>query len=132
MITEIQLRPFIGMAYSDDFDCADFAVHFVREFFGRNVELPGARPRGDGSENELQDLSKPYGTRTDKPVDGDFVLMFDRGYTIPTHGGIYLVVNHTPHVLHCVAKAGGSVLHPLRKLPLLGLNIEGFYKWMDR
>lgn len=132
MIQEKDIRKYIGLAYTDNFDCADFAVMFVREVFGRHVELPSVRPRGEGSQNQLHDMARPYGERTETPEDGDFVLMFDRGYTIPTHGGIYLVVNHTPHVIHCAAKAGGSVMHPLRKLPLLGLNIEGFYKWMDR
>ncbi|QYW02491.1 minor tail protein [Stenotrophomonas phage Silvanus] len=118
------------MPYSDDFDCADFAVHFVREFFGWPVRLPTERPRGDHCEEELADLSKPYGIRTDSPSDGDFVLMFDAGDTIPTHGGVYVVVDGEPSIFHNAKKAGGSVLHPIRKLPRLGLRIEGYYKWV--
>lgn len=130
MITEKQLRPYAGMPYADDFDCADFALHLVRGFFGWPVQLPSSRPRGDGSEQELCDLSKPYGTRAEQPEDGDFVLMFDVGDTIPTHGGVYVVVDNEPCIFHNAKKAGGSVLHPVRKLSNLGLRIEGYYKWV--
>ena len=34
MISEKEIRKYGAMPYSDDFDCADFAVHFVRDFFG--------------------------------------------------------------------------------------------------
>lgn len=129
MIHERDIRKYGGMPYTDDFDCADFAVHFVRDFFGWPVELPGTRPRGDGCEQELCDLSRAYGTRAETPEDGDFVLMFDMGDKLPTHGGVYLVVDGEPCIFHNAKRAGGSVLHPVRKLPLLGLRIEGFYKW---
>lgn len=130
MISEKDIRKYGGMPYSDDFDCADFALHFVRDFFGWPVNLPTERPRGGACEQELADLSKPYGTRTDAPTDGDFVLMFDTGDTIPTHGGVYVVVDGVPSIFHNARKAGGSVLHPVRKLPKLGLRIEGYYKWV--
>lgn len=129
MITEKELRPY-NCQWSESFDCADFALNFVRDFFGWPVRLPGRRPRGEGCEKELADLSKPYGTRTETPTDGDFVLMFDVGDTMPTHGGVYLVVDGVPSIFHNAKKAGGSVIHPLRKLPKLGLRIEGFYKWV--
>lgn len=130
MIDEKDIRKYGGMRYTDDFDCADFAVHFVRDFFGWPVNLPGTRPRGEGSQHELADLSKPYGIKTDAPTDGDFVLMFDTGDTLPTHGGVYLVVGGEPSIFHNAKKAGGSVLHPIRKLPKLGLRVEGYYKWV--
>jgi len=130
MIKERDIRKYGGMPYSDDFDCADFALYFVRDFFGWPVALPTERPRGGECQEELADLSKPYGVRTDDPQDGDFVLMFDAGDTIPTHGGVYLVVEGEPSIFHNAKKAGGSVLHPIRKLGRLGLRIEGYYKWV--
>lgn len=132
MITEKQLRPYVGMPYrSWEFDCADFVVYLMREFFDRDVELPSNRPRGPKACEQLETLSKPYGTVTCEPVDGDFVLMFDLGDTMPTHVGVYVELNGEAHVFHCAEKTGGSVLHPIRRLAALGLRIEGFYKWMD-
>lgn len=131
MITEAEIRQYGAMPYSDDFDCADFAVHLAREHFGKNVSLPNSRPRGDGANNELHDISKGYGTRTDDPQDGDFVLMQNMGDSVPTHCGVYLVLNGEPCVFHCAKRAGGSIIHRVRQLPRIGLKIEGFYKWLE-
>lgn len=131
MVTMRDIEPWCDMPYSSEFDCADFALHFVRGFFGKQVQLPGRRPRGPGCSEQLGEMSKAYGYRTDTPADGDFVLMYDFGDTMPTHCGVYLLINHEPHVFHSAEKAGGSVLHPIRGLSRLGLKIEGIYKWLE-
>ena len=128
-----ELQPYVGMRYTRDFDCADFAVHVARDLFGFKVTLPGDRPRGEGSEAVLGDASKAYGIPTTAPEDGDIVLMFDFGDTIsPTHVGIYVTVGRTSYVLHSAVKLGGSVMTELRKLSQLGLTVEGFYKWIPQ
>ena len=130
MISEKEVRKYAGMTYSDDFDCADFVVYFVRDFFGKDVWLPGTRPRGDDADQHLSEMSKAFGERTDDPQDGDFVLMQNIGDTTPTHGGVYLVLNGEPCVFHSTKKSGGSVIHRVRQLPRIGLKIEGIYKWL--
>ena len=111
----------------DTFDCADFVVHVQREMFGREVMLPNGRPRGIAGQVALPDLAGPYATRTDEPVDGDLVLMKERGRL--GHVGVYFWIAHEPWVLHCNEKTGCSVLHRVRDLPSYGVPIEGFYKW---
>ena len=53
--------------------------------------------------------------------------MFGRGKL--SHIGVYCVIGYVPWVLHAMRKAGQTVRHLLRELPLMGLNVEGFYKW---
>lgn len=122
---------FCGMPYDrDTFDCADFVVHVARELFGYNVTLPASRPRGKGCERHLPDISKSYGVPTTNPEDGDIVLMYDFGDTIPTHVGLFIRVGQISYVMHSAAKLGGSVMTELHNLARLGLTIEGFYKWI--
>lgn len=128
------IHPYCGMPYRrDKFDCADFAVHVARDLFGYDVTLPGTRPRGKGCEAVLGEASRAYGTPTTDPEDGDLVLLYDFGDTVsPTHVGIYIRIGRTSYLLHSAAKLGGSVMTELRKLPQLGLTVEGFYKWIPR
>lgn len=125
-----QIAPFEGMPYSDDFDCADFVVHVQKELFGREVHLPGARPRGKYAGEHLHTASQAYAYPTDTPVEGDLALMFDTGDAdIPTHAGVYVMLGGEPHVLHNAYRSGGSATHPVRALQKLGITIEGYYKW---
>lgn len=119
------------MPYTDAFDCADFALHLAREHFGKNVTLPGTRPRGTDAKHALADISKAFGVRTDTPADGDYVLMQNMGDGTPTHCGVYLTLNGEPCVFHSAKRAGGSIIHRVRQLPRIGLKIEGFYKWLE-
>ena len=112
----------------DTFDCADFVVHVQRELFGREVTLPSARPRGLRGQAALGELSKPYGERTDAPVDGDLVLMLEHGR--PAHVGVYFHLAHEGWVLHSNERNGCSVLHRVRDLPDYGAPVEGFYRWL--
>lgn len=119
---------FTGIPYCEQtMDCADFVVLVQRELFGRDFRLPSGRPRGARGQLALGDLSKPYGTRTDTPADGDLVLMFERGR--PAHVGVYFWLAYEPYVLHSCERIGESVLHRARDLPDFGAPIEGFYTW---
>lgn len=120
---------FVGMEYDEDaFDCADFVCHVMRELFGREVELPNGRPRGARGQLALGELSRPYATATDSPVDGDLVLMKQRGRA--GHVGLYFNIAGEPWVLHSNETNGASVLHRVRELPGFGAMIEGVYRWI--
>ncbi|MCD9096209.1 C40 family peptidase [Luteimonas fraxinea] len=126
----IDVEALTGMPYDESsFDCADFVVHVQRALFRREVMLPNGRPRGTRGQAALGELSKPYGVRTDAPVDGDLVLMFERGR--PAHVGVYFWLAHEAWVLHSCERIGESVLHRVRDLPDFGAPIEGFYRWLD-
>lgn len=125
-----EIAPYEGMPYTDDFDCADFVVHVAANLFGKEVHVPGARPRGKYAHEHLHGAAVQYATPTDTPTDGDLVLMFDFQDTVtPSHAGIYVMLGGEPHVMHNARNSGGSVTHPIRKLANLGINVEGFYKW---
>lgn len=125
-----QIAPYEGLPYNDDFDCADFVVHVEKGLFNREVHVPGARPRGKYASEHLHDSAQQYAFPTESPEEGDLVLMFDLNDTkVPTHAGVYVMLGGEPHVMHNALRTGGSVTHPLRHLPKLGITIEGYYKW---
>ena len=128
-----QVEPFVGMSYSDQFDCADFAVFVARELFKKDVTLPGDRPRGEGCHAALADASKAYGVPTDTPQDGDIVLMYDIGDSegSPSHVGIYIELKSLAFILHSGEKFGGSIMSRLDRLGRFGLHVEGYYKWLS-
>ena len=116
-----------GIPYNESaFDCADFFVHVQRVLFGREVALPNGRPRGARGQLALGELSKPYGTRTDAPMDGDLVVMMQAGR--PSHVGVWFFLAHEPHVLHVRAQGGFSELSPMR---MLATPVDGVYRWLD-
>lgn len=118
---------FSGLPYcADTFDCADLVVLVQRELFGRTVHLPTNRPRGDRGQIALGELSKPYGTRTHAPQDGDLVVM--KGAGSRWHVGVWFFLAHEPHVLHVRAEGGSSELTPMR---MLGTPVDGVYRWLD-
>lgn len=120
---------FVGIPYDEDAcDCADLVVLVQRELFGREVQLPNGRPRGVRGQAVLGELSKPYGTPTDSPQDGDLVLMRDRGRA--GHVGVYFHLAHEGWVLHSNQRNGCSVLHRVRELPDWGCAVEEIYRWV--
>jgi len=125
-----QVEPYTCIPYDDEsMDCADLVVLVQRELFGRHVRMPNARPRGAAGQAVIGVLSRAYAEPTASPVDGDLVLMFDKGRPRPSHAGTYFFIAHEPWVLHTSSRLGLSVLHRVRELPDYGARIEGFYRW---
>lgn len=122
---------FTLIPYSEaEFDCADLVALVQRELFGRDVQMPGRRPRGTEGQAVIGELSMPYALRTQAPVDGDLVLMIEHGQKRPGHAGVYFWLSHEAWVLHTNEKTGCSILHRARELPDYGLRIEGTYSWV--
>ena len=125
------LDRFLGIPYdAETFDCADLVAQVQRELFGRAVLMPARRPRGDRGQAAIGALSGRYGTPTDKPRDGDLVLMVDRGQSRAGHVGVYFYLAHEGWVLHTTSALGSSWLHRVRELGDYGARIEGFYAWV--
>ena len=119
---------FVGIPYdAQTMDCADLVVMVQRELFGRDVHLPNGRERGTRGQVAIGGKVGQYATRTDAPMDGDLVLMYERGRA--AHAGVYFTLAHEPWVLHASEKTGCSVLHRMRDLPSFGAAIEGVYAW---
>lgn len=124
----MNLDRFIGLPYSEDFDCADFVAHVRREMFGHDVRLPNGRERGVRGQAALPGRVPAYGVPTDSPRDGDLVLMGLYGRS-GGHVGLYFHRDHEGWVLHSNETNGCSVLHRVRDLPDFGTTMKGYYAW---
>ncbi|HEL2957641.1 TPA: peptidoglycan endopeptidase [Stenotrophomonas maltophilia] len=121
---------FVGIPYDErEMDCADLVALVQRELFGREVQMPGRRPRGVEGQAALGELSRPYCRRALTPQDGDLVLMIETPNKRPGHAGIFFFLAHEGWVLHSNERNGCSVLHRVRDMPEFGLRIEGIYTW---
>ena len=118
---------YVGTPYSEN-DCAELAVRVMHEQFNKQINLPTTRGAGlRGISNQINHLQSDFANETQKPNEGDAVLMHSRGRL--NHIGIYCVVNGEAGVLHAMRNAGQTCLHKLRDLQNLGLKVEGFYTW---
>lgn len=124
---------FVGIPYDARvMDCADLAILVQRELFGREVLLPGKRPRplrGDEQARAIHAYTAQLADPVAEPEDGDVVLMRELGARAAGHIGTYFFLCFTPYVLHTTALLGESVLHRLHELSATGLTVEGFYRW---
>ncbi|KUF27283.1 hypothetical protein [Xanthomonas phaseoli] len=126
-----EVERFLNIPYdADNYDCADLVVQVQRELFGREVQMPARRPRGAEGQVALGELSRAYAAHTATPVDGDLVLMFDKGQSRPAHVGVFFYLAHEGWVLHTTSALGSSWLHRVRELPDYGARIEGYYTWV--
>lgn len=122
---------YVGMAYiPGELDCAVLAERVSREVFGRALALPHERASGGpfALPAQIQAALADYAERTDTPEEGDGVLLRARGRL--THIGIYCRIQGEPYVLHAVRGAGQVLLHAVRRLPSVGFEVEGYYRWL--
>ncbi|WP_313569383.1 hypothetical protein [Comamonas terrigena] len=129
-----RIEALVGIAYDPRrMDCADLAMQVQQQVFGREVLLPGRRPRpldSAAQAREIAAMSAQLADPVQYPQDGDAVLMREVGATHAGHIGTYFFLNYTPYVLHVAAwMQGGSTLHRLQELSGLGLTVEGYYRW---
>ena len=122
----------LGRAWDDGrYDCADFVVEVERVEFARTLRFSVDGRSSRAWDRQLAAERAGHAVRTFSPVDGDGVLMCTagarrhRGY----HLGVYVVAPE-PHVLHC-PRGGSSIVHPVRELGLRGLELEGYYRWLE-
>jgi len=122
---------YIGKEYKiGEADCARLLSSVRREVFAMpvpsEVEVQRKASRLQRVA-QMTDLVSEYCEKTDKPIEGDIVLMLCRNR--PSHVGVYCIVNNEASVLHAMENAKMVVLHRLRDLSKVFLSIEGFYKW---
>lgn len=122
---------YIGLPYeTNTADCARLLANVRKEVFKlpvpSDIEIERAASRL-GRAGQMTDLVSGYGKKTDKPKEGDAVLMLCRGR--PSHIGAYCIVDGEDCVLHAMENAGMVVLHRIRELDRVFLKVEGYYSW---
>lgn len=119
---------YIGRPYSET-NCAELAARVQREVFGLEIALPDAMPTFAGHQSKMIDaLGADYAYRVTAPADGDAVLMRCRGRL--SHVGVYCDFGRGyGYVLHAMKSAGQVVLHRVRDLARVNLDLEGYYRW---
>ena len=121
---------YVGKPYvKDSLDCSGWVERIEREQFGRDVRLPseraqGLRPRSRQIETERD----RFVIRTHAPQEGDVVMMRSRGDL--WHVGLFCLIAREPWVLHAMEGFGSIARHRVRSLADLGLEFEGYYKWI--
>ena len=122
---------YIGIPYIRGVaDCARLVCDVrEREFDGyvpneTDVERANSRL---GRSAQIQDGVEIYGERTDKPEEGDVVLVNVLGRA--SHVGVFCIVNGENSILHAMENAGMVVLHKIRDLEKYRMSVEGYYKW---
>lgn len=121
---------YVGWEYdADTADCADLVIQVQRELFGREVDLPNGKPRGNRGRAVMAATAAAQCEPTDTPQDGDLVLMRETGRNRPGHAGVYFHIAGEGWVLHATDRIGQAVFHRVRDLPVWGCFIEGYYAW---
>ena len=121
---------YIGLPYIEgENDCAAFTARVQREVFGREIRLPSERAAGVRGwsaqiEAHRDDVARP----THSPVEGDAVLMIGRGRLC--HIGTFVPIHGALWVIHAMRSAGQVVMHRIHALPRVGLEVEGYYRWL--
>ena len=117
---------YVGMQYSDNYDCAVMASDILAKHFGRIINLPSERDSGvRGTSKQIYSLKDEYAYPVQTPQEGDGVLMkMGRLY----HVGVYCLLDNIPYVLHNM-KRTGVVLHRVSALRALNTTVEGYYRW---
>lgn len=130
-------EPYLMRACPDEWDCADFVRHVSAERFGLDVPLPAVRLPGRREDHGLRarDAQVLAGAErladpVDAPRDGDVVLMraLGRRRSLGHHVGVWCGLE-TPHALHLMAGCAHPVLTPIERLPRIGLETVGVYRW---
>lgn len=110
----------IGRKWSPDYDCSAFVLDVLQRDLGLDYEFPRMDWRRT-QPTDVMGLSGEFASRVEAPRDYDGVLMrCVRG----SHIGLYAggAVLHNTEAL-------GSVLTPVERLFMLGLEVVGYYRW---
>jgi len=122
---------YVGREWKQNvYDCASLFVEVQTEEFGKTISIPVDRTGLDfgAMSVEIDQRKFSFAERTDKPVEGDGVLLLN-GRDL-NHIGIYCVIGNIPHVLHNVVRKGVCI-HKLREIDKYNFKVEGFYKLKD-
>lgn len=115
---------YLGKYYDS---CSHFVEVVKREVFNRDYTFISSTD-DDAVNKELILREMPqYSQATEKPSDGDLVLMSLHERTC--HVGLYTQISGESYVVHFMPKQG-VFRHRLRMISFLGYTISGVFKWI--
>jgi len=109
-------------------DCAELAEKVQREVFGRKICLPDTGDNVRANSRKIKAEVGNYALPTKAPEDGDAVLIKSGSLW---HIGTFFNYEGVDFVLHTTKKSIWSVTHAVRDLPLINMQIEGYYRWIE-
>ena len=121
---------YIGKQYIvGEYDCGHCAEEIQRNEFGRvDFILPQRMSAGiRGLSKQIEARKEDYVLRTETPEDGDLVLMKSRGAL--NHIGVFFKHKGVEYTIHAMKNLGAVASHRINDLKLIGLTIEGYYKF---
>lgn len=120
---------YVGRKYDrETYNCGHLAIQVNKDEFGRDISLVIATPDHHLSDDEqIQSVKNIYAYRVETPQEGDGVLLMYAGKA--SHVGVYCLINNVPHVLHGLDSSKGVCLTKIRKLSLLNMEVEGYYRF---
>ncbi len=122
---------YLGREWTPDFDCAALVKEVLREEFGMEPALPAGFDWRRTDPETVIDLAHEFAVPTEKPKDGDGVLMRIRGNRrdLGSHVGLYVDVGGEGWMLHNVERIG-VLFHSIHAAGRLQLETMGFYRWI--
>lgn len=110
-------------------DCSAFVQHVLKDHFKIEYTFPQSRGNVFEQSNLIKKSMPEFAKRTDKPKDGDLVLM--HGNRRLCHVGMYVKIGLETYVLHTESTMKSAALHRIKDLTKYGYALEGFYSWLN-
>lgn len=119
---------YLGLSYKE-YDCAELVELVLRKEFGIDRSFP--RPSRNAAER-FKTIRESMSTflneePTQDPREGDCIIM--SGSHKFNHVGVLVIHKGIKYCLHSSARFGSVVRHQIRQLPMMQLNVEGYYTW---
>lgn len=109
------------------FGCAEFVEKVLREEFNCNYKFPQSVSCLKTDPQIIKNYAEKKLIETNRPVDGDIVLMDGDRHTC--HVGVYVNINNVHHVLHSERRFKVSCLHRVSDLKTYGYFKARFFTW---
>ena len=120
---------YVGIPYSDKFDCGHLVQRVLKEKFDKSINFPSRMTPGYDLHTVLLKKHKDdFACEITDPQDGDGVLMRSGPMW---HIGVYFRSNNDSWVLHNSKARGGVVVNRIRDLNNSGLKLLGYYEWLN-
>lgn len=121
------LKKYLSISYKD-MNCSKFVEHVLRDHFKKDYKFPQSEGSLFNQSKQIRESIPLFATKTEKPQDGDLVLMHGRRRMC--HVGVYIKIGRQNYVLHTESRLKTACLHSFKDLLFVGYTVEGVYSWL--